>query len=117
MWVKSDNGYSKSYTDNLVLMSNAMTEPQWRFKLSSLRSVPRVANRELWIDPIAGLVAGAPAERIPARRPCFEAAISLAWLGVPDCPWRSATRRADRRCSQLKVANLLAYSLWLRTDA
>jgi hypothetical protein len=54
MWVKSDNGYSKSYTDNLVLMSNAMTQPQWRFKFSSLRSVPRVANRELWIDPIAG---------------------------------------------------------------
>jgi len=57
MWVKSDNGYSKSYTDNLVLMSNAMTEPQWLFKFSSLRSVPRVANREGWIDPIAGLVA------------------------------------------------------------
>ena len=29
-------------------------------------------------------MAGAPAERIPARRPCFEAAVSLAlaWLGL-----------------------------------
>jgi hypothetical protein len=78
-------------------------------------SEKRYARPEGGIDPIAGLVAGAPAERIPARRPCFGAAVSLAVAGVRDCP--SGRDEASRpRRAQPKVVRLLPCSLWLRTD-